>query len=133
MLPGRRTQSGALYISTAAPPADAQMVGGILVGPLGVIFASTSLPPQVFPNGIGTRSDGLLCIAPGGVKANSMNGLPVTAEGALVVQLNVAFGIDDPYVGGIRVGPNGGIYCVDIAPPAQFGFSNGFSNGFDIQ
>jgi hypothetical protein len=131
MLPGVRSDKGALFISTGAPVADAQMVSGILVGPLGVLFCST-LPPQVFPNGTGARHNGLLCIAPGGVKANSMNGLPVTAEGALVVQLNVAFGIDDPYVGGIRVGPFGGIYCVDIAPPAQFGFSNGFSNGFDI-
>lgn len=131
MLPGARSDKGALFIAIAPPTAEAQAVGGILVGPLGVIFCST-LPPQVFPNGIGTRHDGSLCITPGGVKANSVNGLPVTAEGALVVQLNVAFGIDDPYVGGIRVGPNGGIYCLDIAPPTQFGFSNGFSNGFDI-
>jgi hypothetical protein len=132
MLPGARSDKGALFISTGAPIPEAELVAGILVGPLGVLFCST-LPPQVFPNGIGTRSDGLLCIAPGGVAANSMNGLPVTAEGALVVQLNVAFGIDDPYVGGIRVGPFGGVYCVDIAPPTQFGFSNGFSNGYDIQ
>jgi hypothetical protein len=131
MLPGVRSDKGALFISTAPPTPEAELVGGILVGPLGAIFCST-LPPQVFPNGIGTRSDGLLCIAPGGTKANSMNGLPVTAEGALVVQLNVAFGIDDPYVGGIRVGPNGGVYCLDIAPPAIAGFDNGFSNGFDI-
>jgi hypothetical protein len=132
MLPGRRTQSGALYISTAAPPADAQMVGGILVGPWGVIFASTSLPPQVFPNGIGTRVNGVLCLAPGGTVANRMCGLPVTADGRLVVQLNVAVAPSDPYVGGVRVGPFGGIYCVDVAPPPEFGFSNGFSNGFDI-
>jgi len=131
MLPGARSDKGALFISTGAPPTDAQQVAGILVGPLGVLFCST-LPPQVFPNGIGTRHDGLLCITPGGTKAASMNGLPVTAAGALVVQLNVAFGQSDPYVGGIRVGPFGGIYCVDIAPPAQFGFSNGFSNGYDI-
>jgi len=61
-----------------------------------------------------------------------MNGLPVTAEGALVAQLNVAVAPSDPYVGGVRVGPFGGIYCVDIAPPTEFGFSNGFSNGYDI-
>lgn len=132
MLPGARTQSGALYISTSPPIPEAQEVGGILVGPLGVIFATTSLPPQVFPNGIGTRHNGVLCLAPGGTVANHMNGLPVTAGGALVVQLNVAVAPSDPYVGGVRVGPFGGIYCVDIAPPPEFGFSNGFSNGFDI-
>lgn len=59
-------------------------------------------------------------------------GLPFDSEGRLIIQMNQAVGLTDPYVGGIRVGPLGGIYAIDLTPPPQIdAFSDGFDGGFE--
>jgi len=59
-----------------------------------------------------------------------VNGLPVTATGAIKAQLNQTPAPSDPYVGGIRVGPLGGVYLTDAAPTPPFSFSTGFDDGY---
>ena len=87
--------------------------------------------PQRFDQGKGFMNNGDLCIdLLGGAVVDYVGGLPVTATGALKCQLNQTPAASDPFVGGIRVGPLGGVYIVDTAPPANNPWSNGFSEGF---
>ena len=132
MLPGRRADNGSLFIRESAPT-QIELVGGIAISELGVLYVTSTLPPQVFVNGFGVRHDGQLCVAFGGTIDYFEMGLPFTADGRLVCQLNQTMQPYEPYVGGIRVGPLGGVYAVDIAPPKQFGYSNGFSTGFNTE
>lgn len=84
-------------------------------------------------NGFRVGADGVLKVGPPPIVGYAM-GLPFNADGHLVVQLNVPAFPGDAYVGGIRVGPNGGVYVVDTTPPPEsFGFANGFSTGFDTE
>jgi hypothetical protein len=130
MLGGRHSDNGALFINTDAPEPTDVFVGGIALTNLGVIRAEDTAPVH-FVNGFGVTDIGQLCIAPGGSKDKYAMGLPFTNDGRLVVQLNVTVGLYDSFVGGIRVGPNGGVYALDVAPPPPAtGFSNGFSTGF---
>jgi hypothetical protein len=129
MLPGTRTDDGALYV-TDAPLLSETFNGGVLMSGAGVVAVTSTLLPQVFANGLGLRQAGQLCIAYGGVIANYEAGLPFTADGRLVCQLNQPISPGDSFVGGVRVGPLGGVYVVDIDPPVVSGFSSGFSSGF---
>ncbi len=128
MLPGRRTDEGAIFITDVAPPADVTLVGGVAVGPLGVIYATPDAP-ELFVNGLGVLNDGQLCVSPPPIVGYSQ-GYPRSATGALVLQLNQPESPGDSYVGGIRVGPLGGVYAVDITPPPLDAFSTGFDEGF---
>lgn len=130
--PASIAPDGSLYvINGAAGPADVR-VGGVLVTPAGAIHVNANAP-QVFDQGKGFSLAGDLSIDLAGTPvAGAVGGLPVTANGALKCQLNQPVSPGDSYVGGIRVGPLGGVYVTDTAPPPPFSFSNGFSNGFDI-
>jgi hypothetical protein len=120
---------GALQIVSGAPQAGDSYVGGVAVSPAQQIRTSTSAP-QRFDQGRAFRNDGSLCInTAGGAVVGYVGGLPVTSTGALKCELNPEGGAADTYVGGIRVGANG-IHVVDATPPAQNGFSSGFSSGF---
>lgn len=130
MLPGRRTSDGALYITTAAPTATDPRLGGVCMTPDGAIRVNANTP-QKFDQGKAFMNNGALCVDVAGTPiAGYVNGLPVTATGALKCQLNQPVSPGDAYVGGIRVGPLGGVYVVDTAPPSNSPWSNGFSNGF---
>jgi len=132
MLPGRLSPQGALFMTSEAPAEGDPRSGGVCMNALGVVKANANAP-QRFDQGKGFMNNGALCIDVVGTPiAGYVNGLPVTAAGALKAQLNVAFGLTDTFVGGIRVGTLGGIYVIDVAPPPEYAFSNGFSNGFDI-
>jgi hypothetical protein len=73
--------------------------------------------PQRFDQGKGFMNNGDLCIDQlGGAVVGYVGGLPVTATGALKCQLNQPVSPGDAYVGGLRVGPLGGLYIVDAAP-----------------
>lgn len=131
MLPGLRTPEGAVYILDSLPDAaGAGFNGGVLVEPTGEVHVSSILAPQQFVNGFGVRSDGKLCIAYGGTIANYQQGLPFTSDGRLVAQLDQTPAPTDPFVGGIRVGPLGGVYVTNTAPTPPFSFSTGFNDGF---
>lgn len=129
MLPGRRSDNGALFV-TETPPLSLTFGGGLAVSDAGILYVTSTLLPQTFVNGFGARQNGQLCIAYGGVIKHFLGGLPFTDDGRLVCQLNVAPWPGDSYIGGIRVGPLGGIYVIDIDPPVVSGFSSGFSSGF---
>jgi len=131
MLNGAKSPDGALYVSTVAPQPGDVYNGGIAMTPLGVVRVTQGSAPTGFVNGLGVVNPGALAIALGGVIAGYNNGLPVTDTGALVCQLNQPVSPGDAYVGGIRVGPLGGVYLIDTAPVLPFSFSIGFSGGFD--
>lgn len=130
MLPGARTPDGALYVTTAASQPSDKASGGVTMNALGAIYVNANTP-QKFDQGKGFMNNGDLCIdVAGGAIAGYVGGLPVTITGALKCQLNQPVSTGDAYVGGLRVGPLGGVYLVDTAPPVPFSFSNGFSDGF---
>lgn len=129
MLPGRRSPNGSLFINDAAPPAGSPLLGGVALNELGAIFVAAAAPTK-FANGFGVTDTGRLCVAYGGPIAKFAMGLPFTADGRLVCQLNQAVQPSDPFVGGIRVGPLGGIYTIDLTPPPFEAFSSGYSGGF---
>lgn len=132
MLPGLRTPDGALYVTTVAPTASDPRSGGVTLTPEGVVKVNIN-DPQRFDQGKGFMISGALCVRISGEPvAGYVGGLPVTATGALKCQSNQPESPGDSFVGGIRVGPLGGVYVIDTAPPPPFSFSNGFSNGFDI-
>lgn len=131
MLGGRRSDNGSLFVTTT-PPINPQFIGGVLVGENGGLYVTPTLPAQVAANGFGLRHDGALCVAYGGAIDKFEMGLPFTSDGKLVCQLNQAVQPSDPFVGGIRVGPLGGVYVVDLTPPPILGgFGSGFSGGFE--
>lgn len=131
MLPGARTSpEGALLVDSVAPQPGDFFNSGIAMTADGAVRVTSGSAPQVFNNGFGLMNIGALCIAPGGTIAMYQAGLPFTVDGRLVVQLNNTPAPSDPYVGGIRVGPLGGVYVTDVAPPPFKGFSNGFDEGF---
>ena len=129
MLAGRRSDNGSLFINDAAPPAGSPLAGGVAVNNLGAIFVASAAPTK-FVNGFGVTDTGRLCVAYGGPIDKFSMGLPFTADGRLVCQLNQATVPSDPFVGGIRVGPLGGIYTIDLTPPPLDAFSSGFDEGF---
>ena len=128
---GQTTPQGQLYIRTDAPPIPSLAKAGITLGELGTVFVKEAAP-NYFVNGFGVSTLGQLCVSPGGVIANFHMGLPRTSDGRLVTQLNNAPFIGDSYVAGIRVGPAGGVYTIDTAPPVEKAWSSGFSNGYGM-
>lgn len=128
MLPGLRTSEGVLYVTTAASaPTDVQS-GGVTMTAEGAIHVNANTP-QRFDQGKGFMNNGDLCIS-SLPTVGHVNGLPVTATGAIKAQLNQTPAPSDPYVGGIRVGPLGGVYLTDAAPTPPFSFSTGFDDGY---
>lgn len=128
MLPGLRTPDGALYVTTAASAASDTQLGGVTMTAEGVVHVNANTP-QRFDQGKAFMLNGDLCIS-SLPAVGHVGGLPVTITGALKVQLNQPVSPGDSYVGGLRVGPLGGLYVVDTTPPPPDGFSSGFDAGF---
>jgi hypothetical protein len=128
MLPGARTPEGVVYVTTASPTAADTRNGGVLVSPSGQLHISANFP-QKFDQGKGFMNNGDLCMGNGPI-AGYVGGLPVTELGAIRAQLNQTPAPTDPFVGGIRVGPLGGVYITDTDPTPPFSFSTGFNDGF---
>jgi len=116
MIPGLKTSDGALYCTTAAPAASDVRVGGVALTAEGWVHVNANAP-QKFDQGKAFSNNGDLSVdLSGSPIARYMNGLPLTATGALKCQLNQPVSPGDAYVGGLRVGPLGGLYIVDAAP-----------------
>ena len=128
---GLTSPQGQLFIDAAAPDGNDLSRAGIRIKPLGVVRTVEAAPAATI-NGFGVSLLGQLCVSPGGVIANFHMGLPRTADGRLVTQLSNAPLIGDSYVAGIRVGPLGGAYTIDTAPPVLTAWSSGFSNGYGM-
>lgn len=129
MLPGRRTDEGAIFITDVAPGSAATFEGGIAVSTLGVIY-TTATAPEKFINGMGVLNNGELCVSPPPI-VGYLGGYPRSATGALVLQLNQPESPGDSYVGGVRIGPAGGVYAVDLTPPPLDAFDSAFDGGFE--
>jgi hypothetical protein len=132
MLIGRVDAIGALYIFAGVTPPNVFANGGVLLGSQGIVGVDTSNNPTQFVNGLPVTNEGRLCVAYGGTIAGYSAGLPHTALGRLVTQLNQPISPADVYVGGIRIGAPGGLYVNDLTPPAEKAWSNGFSTGFGL-
>jgi hypothetical protein len=84
------------------------------------------------PNSYLTDQNGTVMVGPPPI-VGYKGGYPYNADNELVVQLNQPPVPGDVFVGGIRVGPLGGVYVIDTTPPppADAGFSDGYSDGYD--
>jgi hypothetical protein len=130
MLNTRVTEQGAMFITMTGTPSPPFFDQGLLSGFAGSLYCVTTAPTR-FLDGFGVTDEGKLCIAPGGVIHSFNQGIPMTADGRMVTQLNVAPWPGDVYVDQIRVGPAGGVYTVDLTPAPEVAFSSAFDNSFD--
>lgn len=132
MLPGARTADGSLLVTEVLADASSVFVGGVALTPAGAVHTTKLLPVQTEVNGFGLRETGELCVRYGFNLANAywLGGLPFDNFGHLCCQLNQPVSPGDTFVGGVRVGPLGGVYVTDVAPPPFKGFSDGFDGGF---
>ena len=131
MLPARRTEDGALYISTIAPQPTDIFKHGIAMTSDGVMRVDEFGVPSNFVGGFGVTDAGALCVnLSNAAIAGFHQGLPMDSVGNLVCQLNQPVSPGDSYIAGVRVGPLGGVYVVDTAPPLNDPWSSGFSSGF---
>lgn len=115
MLAGRRDPEGRLDVTTDAVGVDTTLVGGVAINDVGQVHIIGSAP-EVYANGFGLMNDGRLCMGTGAIDFYR-EGLPFMATGQLRGQTDTVPDPDDPYVGGIRVGPLGGVYTTLIPPP----------------
>ena len=72
--------------------------------------------PHYYVNGFMVDEFGTLQVGPPPIH-HYAQGLPFDNEGRLVEQLNQPESPGDAFVGGIRVGPLGGVYVVNLTPP----------------
>ena len=75
MLPGARTPTGALYVTSSLPSANASISGGVSVEPDGVINVVSGYL-SLFANGFGVTRLGVLAVAIGGTISKYQQGLP---------------------------------------------------------
>ena len=118
MLLGSLDSAGRLLTTVAAPSGTSSYNGGVASAANGALHI-VAATPSVFVNGFGVSHTGQLCTAAGGAIASYQGGLPFTSNGRLVTQENLTPGANDPFVGGIRVGPLGGVYTVTDTPPVN--------------
>jgi hypothetical protein len=115
MLPGRRDAEGRLYVTSAAIDATTTYQGGIPITPLGQVIVDINTP-QKFQNGFGMMNSKKLCINNALPIAYYLEGIPRAINGAIRIQLNQVPAATDPFVGGLRIGPLGGVYVTDEVP-----------------
>lgn len=133
MIPRAAIQpDGSIHVTTAniQPTSSFNGAMAVLAGP-DALHEYQVAPIGDFANGFMITDSGQLCIAYGGTIAQYAMGLPFTDDGRLVCQLNQPVSEGDAFVGGIRVGPLGGVYVTDVTPPVPHEFGDGFDGGFD--
>jgi hypothetical protein len=115
MLPGRRDAEGRLDVTTDPVGATTTLKGGIAVNGVGQVHI-TNVVSDNFVNGFMVSDTGALVMSTAAA-VTFLEGLPRTATGALKAQVDTVPAAKDPFVGGIRVGPLGGVYTTYTAPP----------------
>lgn len=116
MLPPFVDSLGRLRITFDAPTPLSTFMGGLAVSENAQVHVNFNAP-QGFVNSYGTVSSGALCVSHDS-EDGYVGGLPRTTNGALKAQENNIPDPTDPYVGGVRVGPLGGVYTTyAVAPP----------------
>jgi len=114
MLPGRRDGLGRAYAIGGPPAANATFQGGIAISPLGQLYTTVAAPSS-FSNGFGVSPRGELCVGSTAI-VNYLEGIPRLANGAVRTQLDVVPAATDPFLGGLRIGPVGGVYLSSAVP-----------------
>lgn len=115
MLPGKRDAQGRLHVTVAAPGATSTLRGGIACSATEQVHITTTVSTK-FVNGFMVSDTGQLVVGTGAI-ANYLEGIPRQADGAVRHQLNQTPAATDPYLGGLRIGPAGGVYTTDATPP----------------
>jgi len=116
MLPGRRDAEGRLDVTADLPDSTSTLHGGIAVNSSGQVHI-TNVITGLFSNGFMVTDTGQLCVSAAPIDGGYLEGLPRKADGRLVGQADTVPAATDPFVGGIRVGPLGGVYTTYVAPP----------------
>jgi hypothetical protein len=104
-----------LDVTTDPVGATTTLKGGIAVNGVGQVHI-TNVVSTKFVNGFMVSGTGALVVSTAAI-SNFLEGLPRTATGALKAQVDTVPAAKDPFVGGIRVGPLGGVYTTYTAPP----------------
>lgn len=116
MISGSVDDAGRLDVTTDLPGVGTTYLGGIARNSLGQIHITSAVSDN-FINGVMVSDTGQLCFAPAPIDGPYLGGYPRKADGRLVGQADTTPDPKDPFVGGIRVGPLGGIYSTYTAPP----------------
>lgn len=125
--------AGRVYVAPSGVPVTWN--AGVGYDNTGRMCVSNTLSPtDVYLNGWRLDQDGRVVVAGQNLALVSNGGLPfnnVGTPGAMARQVDVAPAVNDPYVGGIRVGTLGGVYFTSASPPSDLtGFDDGFSQGY---
>ena len=115
MLPGLRDDQGRLDVTTDPVDATSTLRGGIACNALGQVHI-TNVVSDNFVNGFMVSDTGQLVMSSDPI-VDYKDGLPRDALGRLRGQTDAVPAPTDPFVGGIRVGPLGGVYTTLTAPP----------------
>ena len=115
MLPGLRDDQGRLDVTTDPVDATSTLRGGIACNALGQVHI-TNVVSDNFVNGFMVSDTGQLVMSTDPI-VDYKDGLPRDASGRLRGQTDTVPAPTDPFVGGIRVGPLGGVYTTLTAPP----------------
>jgi len=115
MLPGRRDAQGRLDVTTDPVAATSTLRGGIACNALGQVHI-TNVVSDNFVNGFMVSDTGALVMSTDPI-VTYQEGLPRDALGRLRGQTDTIPAATDPYLGGIRIGPLGGVYTTLTAPP----------------
>src|SRR5574343_1090171 len=115
MLPGLRDDQGRLDVTTDPVDATSTLRGGIACNALGQVHI-TNVVSTNFVNGFMVSDTGQLVMSTDPI-VDYKDGLPRDASGRLRGQTDTVPAATDPFVGGIRVGPLGGVYTTLTAPP----------------
>lgn len=115
MLPGLRDAQGRLDVTTDPVAATSTLLGGIACNALGQVHITSTVGDN-FVNGFMVSDTGQLVMSTDPI-AGYKDGLPRDALGRLKGQTDTVPAATDPFVGGIRVGPLGGVYTTLVAPP----------------
>jgi hypothetical protein len=104
-----------LDVTTDPVGATSTFHGGIALNEIGQVHITGTVSAN-FANGMMVSPTGQLVFSANPI-VGFKDGYPIDAAGALRGQTDTVPDPKDPFVGGIRVGPLGGIYTTLIAPP----------------
>lgn len=116
MLPGSVDDEGRLDVTTDPVGAGSTLHGGVALNALGQVHI-TNVVSDNFVNGVMVSDTGALVMTTAPIDGPYLAGFPHKADGRLVGQVDTVPDPKDPFLGGIRVGPLGGVYTTYVAPP----------------
>lgn len=112
----RTDAQGRIYAAAAGTPVSwNEGLGYTASGQL--CTTATASASDAWNGGLRRSANGSLVVAAQGGTLNYNGGWPCNAsDGAVARQVDVVPAVTDPYVGGVRIGPTGGVYMTTTAP-----------------